>query len=80
MERTATGCGGSAYREAFADRRLFAGRESLLPEASADTPVITMDFYPTILNATGAKGNADHNQEVDGVDISAVLKDPNAHH
>lgn len=43
-----------------------------------DTPVITMDFYPTILNATGAKGDADHNQEVDGVDLSAVLKDPNA--
>ena len=40
--------------------------------------IVTMDFYPTILNATGAKGNADHNQEVDGLNLSAILKDPNA--
>ncbi|MDP6526705.1 MAG: sulfatase [Kiritimatiellia bacterium] len=43
-----------------------------------DTPVITMDFYPTILKVTGAKGDAAHNKAVDGVDITALLRDPKA--
>jgi len=43
-----------------------------------DTPVITMDFYPTILNATGTKGDAAHNGQVDGVDLSRILRDPEA--
>ncbi len=43
-----------------------------------NTPVITMDFYPTILNATGTKGDDVHNSQVDGVDLNRVLRDPNA--
>ena len=43
-----------------------------------DTPVITMDFYPTILNATGAEGDATHNASVDGVDISSLFRNPTA--
>jgi arylsulfatase A-like enzyme len=43
-----------------------------------DTPVITMDFYPTILAATGAKGDPAHNKQVDGVDLSGILKNPKA--
>ncbi len=43
-----------------------------------DTPVITMDFYPTILHMTGAKGDAKHNRQVDGADLSAILQDPAA--
>ncbi|MFT5127666.1 MAG: arylsulfatase A [Rhodothermales bacterium] len=48
------------------------------PGSVCDTPVITMDFYPTILAATGAKGDPAHNKAVDGIDISAALRNPQA--
>ncbi|QDT45076.1 Arylsulfatase [Gimesia alba] len=41
-------------------------------------PIITMDFYPTLLNITGAEGNAAHNKNVDGVSLVRLLKDPAA--
>jgi len=69
---------GSAYEGGVREPTIVRWPGVTPPGSVCDTPVITMDFYPTILNATGAKGNADHNQEVDGVDISTILKDPNA--
>ena len=48
------------------------------PGSVCSTPVITMDFYPTILAATGASGDAAHNKDVDGVDISPLLRNPQA--
>jgi len=44
----------------------------------SDEPVITPDFYPTILELAGVKGDAAHNSEVDGKSITAILKDPSA--
>tara|TARA_R110000868_G_scaffold411787_1_gene710722 strand:+ start:11846 stop:13327 length:1482 start_codon:yes stop_codon:yes gene_type:complete len=41
-------------------------------------PIITMDFYPTILNITGVAGNSEHNQSVDGLTLVPLLKDPAA--
>jgi arylsulfatase A len=41
-------------------------------------PVITMDFYPTILEISGAKGGPEYNRAVDGVSLVPLLKDPNA--
>ncbi len=38
-----------------------------------ETPIITMDFYPTILNWAGVEGHPHHNQDVDGVDILPLL-------
>uniref|UniRef100_UPI00260477C2 sulfatase/phosphatase domain-containing protein n=1 Tax=uncultured Gimesia sp. TaxID=1678688 RepID=UPI00260477C2 len=38
--------------------------------------VITMDYYPTILEITGIAGNADHNKNVDGVSLVPLLRDP----
>lgn len=38
--------------------------------------VITMDFYPTILEITGAPGNETHNKNVDGISLVPLLKDP----
>jgi arylsulfatase A len=46
------------------------------PGSVCDTPVITVDFYPTILSATGASGDPAHNKAVDGVDISPLLRSP----
>ncbi len=46
------------------------------PGTVCNTPVITVDFYPTILAATGVHGNDNHNKEVDGVDLSGLLREP----
>ncbi len=39
-------------------------------------PVITCDFYPTFLEATGVAGNAAHNAGMDGISLVPLLKDP----
>jgi arylsulfatase A len=41
-------------------------------------PVITMDYYPTILELTGVRGNPQHNAAVDGLSLVPLLKNPNA--
>jgi len=46
------------------------------PGAVCDEQVITMDYYPTILEIVGASGNAEHNANVDGVSLVPILKDP----
>mgnify|MGYP003662969388 CR=1 FL=1 len=43
-----------------------------------DEPVITIDYYPTILEMTGVQGDAQHNRNVDGVSLVPILKDPDA--
>jgi arylsulfatase A-like enzyme len=43
-----------------------------------DEPVITVDYYPTILEMTGVPGDPRHNANVDGVSLTAILKDPQA--
>jgi arylsulfatase A len=41
-----------------------------------DQPVITLDWYPTILAMTGTKGDAEHNGNLDGVSLVPILRDP----
>ena len=41
-------------------------------------PVSTIDFYPTILEMAGLKGDAQHNATVDGKSLAPLLKDPRA--
>jgi len=41
-------------------------------------PVITPDFYPTILDIAGVEGDAAHNSKVDGKSIAALLKKPDS--
>lgn len=38
-------------------------------------PVVSVDFYPTILAMTGARGDARHNAAVDGVSLEPLLKE-----
>ena len=40
----------------------------------SDEPIITCDFYPTILEITQAMGDANHNANVDGVSLVPILK------
>lgn len=46
--------------------------------AVSDTPIITIDFYPTLLAASGAKGVRSHNANVDGRSLLPVFR--NASH
>jgi arylsulfatase A len=44
-----------------------------------EVPIITPDFYPTLLQMAGSKGDAKHNARVDGESLVPLLKDPKAH-
>ncbi len=44
------------------------------PGSICRVPVMTIDLYPTILEMTGAKGDAEHNREVDGVSLVPLLR------
>ena len=43
-----------------------------------DTPVITVDIYPTVLDIAGVTGDPDHNQQVDGVSLAGLLRNPDS--
>jgi arylsulfatase A-like enzyme len=48
------------------------------PEGSrCDTPVMTIDYYPTLLEISGVKGDRHHNASVDGQSLVPLLRDPN---
>ena len=48
------------------------------PGSICRRPVLSTDFYPTILDATGSKGDSQHNANLDGVSLVPLLKDPAA--
>ena len=41
-------------------------------------PVVSTDFYPTILEMAGLKGDSEHNADMDGVSLVPLLKNPQA--
>jgi arylsulfatase A-like enzyme len=48
------------------------------PDSACAAPIITPDFYPTLLQIAGAAGDAKHNAAVDGVSLVPLLRDPYA--
>ncbi|MFQ6132905.1 MAG: sulfatase [Armatimonadota bacterium] len=48
------------------------------PGAVCDEPVISTDYYPTILEMAGAEGDPKHNANVDGESIVRLLRKPDA--
>ncbi len=46
---------------------------------TCDEPVVSIDFYPTLLEMLGMKGEPEHNKEVDGISLSRLLSDPKTH-
>ncbi len=48
------------------------------PGSVCHEPVLSIDYYPTILEITGLPGDAKHNASVDGVSLVPLLKDPSA--
>ncbi len=45
---------------------------------TSDERVIGIDYYPTILKMAGVKGNRNHNRNVDGFDLTPILRNPDA--
>lgn len=48
------------------------------PNSVCNERVVGYDFYPTFLSIAQAQGDAEHNKGLDGVDLTPLLKDPNA--
>ncbi len=44
------------------------------PGSSCDEPIMTIDYYPTILEIAGVAGDANHNQSVDGKSLTGLLR------
>jgi arylsulfatase A-like enzyme len=47
-----------------------------MPGSVCDEPVISVDFYPTILEMTKAKGNTAPGAGIDGVSLIPLLRNP----
>jgi arylsulfatase A len=45
---------------------------------TCDEPIMTIDYYPTLLEMLGANGDAKHNRDIDGQSIKPLLEDPTA--
>lgn len=43
-----------------------------------EEPIMTIDYYPTLLDLLKIKGDPKHNQSIDGRSIQRLLKDPSA--
>lgn len=43
--------------------------------AVSEEPIITVDFYPTILEIAGVEGDPEHNARVDGTSLVPLLRD-----
>ena len=43
-----------------------------------EQPIMTIDYYPTILASTGVAGNKEHNASIDGVSLVPQLRNPQA--
>jgi arylsulfatase A-like enzyme len=43
-----------------------------------DEPIMTIDYYPTLLEVTSSPGNEAHNKSVDGRSITPLLRDPSS--
>lgn len=48
------------------------------PGSTCAVPVISNDFYPTLLEMAGAEGHAEHSKDVDGCSLVPLLKGGNA--
>ena len=69
---------GSAYEGGVRTPTIYYWPGVTVPGTVSDEPVITVDVYPTILEIAGVAGNPAHNQQIDGVSLARILKDPDA--
>ena len=64
---------GSAYEGGVREPFIICWPGVTRPGSTCSVPVISTDFYPTILEMTGATGEAAHNQAVDGASLVPLL-------
>lgn len=69
---------GSSYEGGVREPLLVKWPGVTKPGSACHEPVITPDFYPTMLAMAGTAGDANHNAQVDGVSIVPLLQDPAA--
>ncbi len=50
----------------------------VVPGAVCDEPIISNDFYPTLLEIGGAEGNAEHHANMDGLSLVPLLRNASA--
>lgn len=67
---------GSAYEGGVRVPAIIRWPDQVAAGKTCVAPIITYDFYPTILAATGAAGDAAHSKRVEGESLLPVLKDP----
>ena len=67
---------GSAYEGGVRVPAIVKWPGNLPAGAQSDTPIMTIDYYPTLLALAGARGNEKHNEYVDGVNLLPVFKNP----
>ncbi len=68
---------GSAYEGGVRVPTIIKWPNVTTPGTVCDEPVVTIDYYPTILEITGADGDSTHNASIDGVSLVPILKDHN---
>ncbi|MFQ5809335.1 MAG: sulfatase [Armatimonadota bacterium] len=69
---------GSAYEGGVRVPLIVRWPGTARPGSVCDEPVISGDFYPTMLEMAGTEGDAQHNANMDGESIVPVLRDPTA--
>ncbi len=68
---------GSAY-EGGVRVPTIASWPGVIPEGEkSDTPIMSIDLYPTFLDVSGISGAPDHNEYVDGVSLLSLFERPN---
>ena len=65
---------GSAYEGGVREPFLVRWPGVTRPGSVCAEPVVSVDFYPTILEIAGAKGDAEHNRAVDGASLVPLLR------
>ncbi|MBN2451961.1 MAG: sulfatase [Lentisphaeria bacterium] len=65
---------GSAYEGGVREPFLVVWPGVTVPGSTCSEPVISVDFYPTILEIAGAGGDPAHNRAVDGVSLVPLLR------
>ena len=64
---------GSSYEGGVREPYIIVWPGVAKPGTVCEEPAISVDFYPTILDMAGAKGDAKHNQGVDGRSLVPLL-------
>jgi arylsulfatase A-like enzyme len=69
---------GSAYEGGVRVPAMIRWPGKTQPGSVSDEPIMTIDYYPTILEMAGLKGDAEHNSALDGQSLVDLMSSPTA--